>query len=60
MFHQFIDLARRAISAQINYFTIIRELNALSNDELNHLGISRLEIEYIARTTSIQNYKEEI
>jgi uncharacterized protein YjiS (DUF1127 family) len=57
---QFIDLARKAISAQISYINAIRELNNLSNEELNHLGISRLEIEYNARTSTIQRYKEEI
>jgi uncharacterized protein YjiS (DUF1127 family) len=52
----FIDLARRAISA----FKTIRELDAISNQELDRMGISRLEMQYTARSTVTQNYKEEI
>jgi uncharacterized protein YjiS (DUF1127 family) len=55
MLLQFIDLARKAISAHFRYLNAIRELNALTDRELEDLGISRIEIEYAARTSSLKH-----
>jgi uncharacterized protein YjiS (DUF1127 family) len=55
MLLQYINLARKAISAHIRYWNAIRELNALTDRELDDLGMTRLEIEYIARSTSFKH-----
>jgi uncharacterized protein YjiS (DUF1127 family) len=59
MFLHYVDLARKAISAHLRYLNAIRELNALTDRELEDLGISRIEIEYAARTSSYRHLNTE-
>lgn len=52
MFVTFWSALQRAISARVNYWNTVRELNLLSDRDLGDLGIRRCDIEFIAKKTS--------
>jgi len=59
MLQHYVNLARKAISAHLRYWSAIRELNALTDRELHDLGLTRLEIEYAARTSAFKGINSE-